>query len=135
MNIFSEVEKLNFPLGEYIVVGSGIMGAYGLKELKDVDIVATPNLFEKLRKSGEWQEVQWTYLDHTEGIFLRRNNVEVYLDVNCGDENPTTEKLIDSAKVINNIPFINFKQCLRFKKAYSKNKPKHFKDIEIIEKF
>ncbi|MEX0651862.1 MAG: hypothetical protein WD509_00220 [Candidatus Paceibacterota bacterium] len=45
MNIFERVKRLNFPFGEYVVVGGGVMEAYGLRNAGDLDIVVGSALF------------------------------------------------------------------------------------------
>lgn len=134
MNIFEEIDKLNFPSGSYVVVGSGHLIALGLKEGTDIDIVVTPELFEKCCQDASWEQIPWTYPEKLGQIFLRKGIVELYLDVNAGGFNPATMELIQRAVIINNIPFASLKDILAFKKEYLKTKPKHQKDIELIEK-
>lgn len=133
MNIFKELKELKFPLGSYVVVGSGHMIALGLKEGHDVDIVVTEDLFEKCKSEG-WEQVTWTYPDKLGHIYLRKDKVELYLDVNRGDFNPTTEELIQRARVIDETPFASLEDILKFKREYSKVNPKHLNDIKLIEK-
>ena len=116
-------------------MGSGHLIALGLKESTDIDIVVTPELFEKCYQDASWEQVPWTYPEKLGQIFLRRGVVELYLDVNAGDFNPSTAELIKRAVVIDNIPFASLEDVLAFKKEYLKNKPKHQKDIEVIEKY
>ena len=49
MDVIAEVKKLGLPLGQYVVIGSGIMAQLGLREANDVDIAVTPDLYAKLR--------------------------------------------------------------------------------------
>lgn len=132
MNIIEEVKKLNFPLGQYVIVGSGPMAIRGLREARDIDIVATVELFEKCKSTG-WQIMPWTYPEKVGQIYLKQDNVELYLDVNCGNFNPTTAELIERAEIIEGIPFTTLKDMINFKRAY--NKEKHLQDIKITEKY
>ncbi len=135
MNIFEEIHKLNLPPDSYVVVGSGHLIALGLKEGTDVDIVVTPELFEKCCRDDSWEQVPWTYPEKLGQIFLRRGIVELYLDVNAGDFNPSTAELIERAVIINNVPFASLEDILALKKEYLKTRPKHQKDIELIEQY
>lgn len=132
MNVIEEVKKLDFPIGQYVIVGSGPMVIRGFKEAYDIDIVVTREFFEKCKANG-WEVVPWTYPEKIGQIYLKQNNVELYLDVNCGDFNPTTEELIKRADIFEGIPFITLEDMLKFKKAY--NREKHRKDIEITEMY
>lgn len=132
MNIIEEVKKLNFPIGQYVIVGSGPMAVRGLRDAHDIDIVVTRELFETCKANG-WEPVPWTYPEKIGQIYLRKNYVELYLDVNCADFNPATEELIQRAEIIEGVPFIPLQDMIRFKRAY--NREKHHRDIEITEKY
>ena len=132
MNVIEEIKKLNFSSGEYVVVGSGPMAIRGLKEAHDIDIVVTPELFEKCRISG-WEEMPWTYPEKVGQIYLKKGDVELYLDVNAGSFNPTTAELIERSETIQGVPFVTLKDMINFKKAYGREK--HLKDIKIVEEY
>lgn len=57
MNIFDRVKKFNLPLGQYAVFGSALLEVWGIRPAADLDIIATPELYEKLKKDG-WAERQ-----------------------------------------------------------------------------
>src|ERR1700733_10485656 len=87
MDIFEEVKKLHFPLGQYVIVGSGTMAAKNIRESHDIDIVVSEKLFNECKKAG-WKILPWTY-EKPGQIYLKRGFTELYLDVNCRDFNPT----------------------------------------------
>jgi len=132
MNIFEEVRNLDFPDGQYVVVGSGPMAAHGLKEIQDVDIVVTSELFEKCKQEG-WEQVSWTYPERLGQVYLKRGLVELYLDVSCGDFNPTLEELLQRTEYVEGIPFAALADILQFKKAYGRSK--HLEDVLEIERY
>ena len=51
MNIFSKLKELNFPIGQYVVVG-GAMAAHGIRDAHDLDILVTPTLYQELISEG-----------------------------------------------------------------------------------
>jgi hypothetical protein len=64
MNIFEEIRKLNLPqvsnvpagqTRQYAVVGSGVLAAHGIRDFKDIDLLATAELYEKL-PAYSWKE-------------------------------------------------------------------------------
>lgn len=57
MNIFEELKKLEIPKEDFVVLGSGILSALGIREAKDIDLLVKPELFEKLKKDGWHYEV------------------------------------------------------------------------------
>jgi len=132
MDIVKEIKNLGLPIGKYVVVGSGPMAVRGLRDAHDIDIVVAPDVFEKFRNEG-WEVVPWTYDDHKGQIFLRKETVELYLDVNCGNFWPTTEELIDRAEIIDGVPFATLEDTIKFKHAYGCEK--HLKDIATIKSY
>jgi hypothetical protein len=58
-DIVSRVKELNLPLGEYCVFGSGVLEIYGIRKAKDVDLLVTENLYNKLKKEG-WKR-KWFF--------------------------------------------------------------------------
>jgi hypothetical protein len=132
MDFIKEVKKLNFSLGEYVIVGSGPMIIRGLKKAHDIDIVATENLFNKCKLEG-WEIKPWTYPQKIGQIYLRQGNVEIFKDVNCGNFNPTIKELIERSEIIEGIPFVSLQDMLKFKREY--NTEKHLKDIATTEEF
>ena len=131
MNIVEKVKALDFPDGEYIVVGSGILGAKNIREIHDVDIVVSSDLFEKCKNDG-WEQAPWTY-EKIGQIYLKKAEYELYLDVNCRDFNPTLRELLQRAEMIEGVPFASLEDSVSFKRVYGK--PKHLRDIELIERF
>ncbi|MEO6077191.1 MAG: zinc ABC transporter substrate-binding protein [Candidatus Andersenbacteria bacterium] len=130
MNILEEIARLNFPVDQYVVVGSGPMAAHGIRDVHDIDIVVTPELFE-ICKQRDWEHMPWTYPGKEGEIYLRNGIVELYLDVNAGDFNPTFQELFDRSEVVQSIHFASLEDIMRFKKAY--NRPKHLEDIQKIK--
>ena len=44
MNIIEKAKKLNFPAGEYVIVGSGTLDALGIRQANDLDVAVLPEL-------------------------------------------------------------------------------------------
>lgn len=132
MNLIESVRELQFPSDEYIVAGSGIMSALGLKEAHDIDIIVSDRLFDELKSQG-WEVVAYTYPDKLGQVYLRKGVIEIYHDVNCGKFNPSRAELMKRKVVIDGINFICLEDLLRFKKEY--NRPKDIQDMMVIEKY
>jgi len=126
MDIITEVKKLDLPLGQYVVIGSGIMAQLGLREANDVDIAVTPDLYATLRASGEWDEEE-----RYGKIFLKKDAVEINPRLDWERYATTTEEAIASATIIDGVPFINLNELVMFKRALGR--AKDLADIVIIE--
>ncbi len=128
MDIFKELKKLNFPIGHYVVVGSGIMAALGIREARDLDIAVDNELLKTLKKSGVYKE-EIRY----DKLFLVGSNIEIITQLNWEDYQTNVIDAISSAKIINGFPFLNIEETIKFKEALGREKD--FKDIELIKDY
>ena len=112
MNIITKVKKLDLPLGQYVVIGSGIMAQLGLRAAKDADIAVTPDLCATLRASGEWEEEE-----RYGKIFLKKETVEINPRLDWESYSATAEAAIASATIIDGVPFMNLNVLLAFKRC------------------
>lgn len=126
--IFKDIKKLKFPLGEYMVVGSGIMAVYGIRDYKDIDILVSKKLFNRLLNNKKWKLSQIK----NRGSVLKMKKYEVANSFLCKNYRPDTNWLIKNAEIINGVPFLPFSELVKFKKALGRKKD--LRDIQLIEK-
>jgi hypothetical protein len=128
MNIFEEVKKLNLPIGEYVIVGSGPMAAREIRDFKDIDILVSEKLYDELVKKG-WEVVE---VEGVGGKFkvLKKDIFEVNTTLWHGDYKPDTQDLIKRAEIICDVPFLPLQELIKFKTALGREKD--LKDIELI---
>ena len=128
MTIFEKVKKLDLPPGEYVVIGAGILEALGIRNTHDVDIIVAQKLFEKLRESKIYkEEIRWNK------IFLIGNQIEIGIKLDWENYSTTIKEAINTATIIDGVPFLTLEETIKFKKAMGREKD--FKDIELIEKY
>ena len=128
MNIIKAVKKLKLPLGEYVVVGGGILEALSIRGTNDVDIIVVPGLFDKLRESKKYkEEIRWNKM------FLIGDDIEIGTKLDWENYSTTIEEAIRRATIIDGIPFLNLEETVKFKKAMGRDKD--FKDIKLIEEY
>jgi len=131
--LIAKVKNLGFPKEKYVVAGSAIMVMHDLKETKDIDIVVSAELFNSCIKD-QWEKIPYTYPDKLGQIWLKKDDIELYLDVNHGEQfRPTLEELLSRAEYFGEIPFLSLNDLLKFKKSY--NRPKDQNDIQLIEEY
>lgn len=127
MNIFKRLEELSFPLGEYVVIGSGALAARGIREANDLDIVVTDKLLQKLINSREYKEVI------KDGrLFLENNDVDVTTKL-PESYSTSLKEAIKTADIINGYPFLNILETIKFKKALGREKD--YNDIKLINEY
>jgi hypothetical protein len=131
MNIFEEVKKLNLPMEEYVVVGSGPMVAREIRDFKDIDILVSEKLYDELIKSG-WEIVE---VEGVGGKFkvLKKDIFEVNTTLWHGDYKPDNKNLINQAEIICGVPFLQIEELIKFKTALGREKD--LKDIELINNY
>ena len=131
MDIYKEIEHLDLPTGDYVVLGSGVLAALGIRDIADVDLLVRPRLFDQLRERG------WEYgtLDYDGRVRERLTfgEAEAFKDFWYGDQNPDPEELIAHAEIIKGVPFLPLAELLKIKHAL--NRPKDHSDITLIENY
>lgn len=131
MNIIEETKRLGLPFGEYLVIGSGILGALGIREIRDIDLFTTPKLYETLLKEGwKLEEVE---ISGRMRERLVMGSAEAYKDFYLYDEPQDVYKMIEEAEVIEGVPFMSLPELLKMKQSLSR--PKDLEDIKLIEKY
>ena len=131
MDIFKKLKEIDFPIGEYVVVG-GAMAAHGIREAHDLDILVTPNLYQKLLEQG-YNKCLCENCLRTNRILLKKDNVDILPNYILGRYVGDTTTLINTADIINGYPFIKLSELIKFKKALARKKD--FDDIKLIETY
>ena len=125
--IITKVKSLSFPDGSYVVFGSAPLAIAGLREANDIDFLVSNELFEVLKNKG-WKELDKGKRDKplVYDIFEAHNNW------NFSSYHPTLEQLLNSAAVVEGIPFASFDEVRKWKIA--SGRPKDLIDIQLIDR-
>ena len=132
-NILARVRALNLPKGEFIVVGSGSLAAHEIRGADDIDILATPALFQELTSRG-WEVLDWTKSGMEDKKWLVKGDAQVSREMYLGDQlNLTFNDLIDDTEDIEGVTFMALGKLAEFKRA--RGKDKDLADVARIEKY
>lgn len=52
VDVIAETKKLDLSRGEYVVIGGGLLNALGVRPAKDVDLLVSQAVFDKLVQEG-----------------------------------------------------------------------------------
>jgi len=127
MDIIRKVKELNFPEGGYVVTGSGAMDTLGIREAKDIDLVVSPKVYEKLKSEG------WEEKFHDDGrTTLEKDIYEVMLTWDDINNKANLPDLLEDARIADGVPFVNVKRLMEWKKR--KGREKDLRDVELIQK-
>lgn len=131
MNIFEEIEKLDLPNDEVVVLGSGILSALGIREAEDIDLLIKPELFEKIKSEG-WQ-YEIIEIEGKPRDMLSKGNTQAFKDFWWEDKTLLPEEGIARAQKINGINFISLQTLLEYKKSMKREKD--LRDVLLIEQY
>lgn len=133
IDVFEEVTKLQFPEGHFIVVGSGILAAKGIRPAYDLDMVVSKELFETCAKNETWQRMPWTRRGRPGPDWLKGPKGDITIEITLEDHSLDVQQLLTRGEIIRGVPFLSLAQLLLFKRLYGR--PKDFEDIALIERW
>jgi len=128
-NLFNKVKDLKLPLGKYALFGSAPLGVRGLKECSDVDLIVTEDLWQKYKDKPGWKyKITEKGVEHIE---VDDGDIEIWHDWRPWYQDVTL--FIDSAEMINGLPFVKLEYLIEWKKKFGREKD--LKDLKAVEKF
>ncbi|MES3005450.1 MAG: hypothetical protein V4664_00725 [Patescibacteria group bacterium] len=132
IDVLQEVKSLNFPIDQFIIVGSSILSIKGIRPTYDLDIVVSQELFDRCKGEG-WEEKEWTWPVGNKKGWLKSGIVELTLECVTDKEVFDLQSLITEADVIEGINFMGLRWLLNFKKWHGR--PKDLEDIILIKNY
>lgn len=123
--LFKRTKALNLPIGEYAIFGSGPVGIRNLREIHDIDIIVSNNIYNQYKGKEGWEVKD---VENDNGLANEELAIEMWNDWGNGWE---IEKVIKEAEIIDGLAFVRLEWLLKWKKFL--NRKKDLKDIEIIE--
>ncbi|HPN14726.1 MAG TPA: hypothetical protein PLF71_01225 [bacterium] len=117
-----ELRLLNLPDKQYAIFGSGPMAVRGLRQAHDLDLLIKKDLWDELAKIYPLDE---------KGVALRAGHIELFSHWEPWFKD--TDQLIETAEVIDGLPFVRLEYVLEWKKQMGREKDKQ--DVVLIEKY
>lgn len=123
--LLNTLRGFNLPKGEYAVFGSGPLAIRGLRSTKDLDVVVSRKLWEKLSKDRKVIDFK-----HNKEVELAPGiEALLYLSTFGVD----MEKAIRNAEIINGLPFISLEDLIAAKEKMGRDKD--FRDIYLVREY
>jgi len=122
LKLLEKLEKLNLPKDKFAVYGSGPLGIRGIREINDLDLIVTTNLWEKLSKvypiegSDDERKIRIGEIEIVGGPILYK-----------------AEKMIKEADIIDGVRYVNLETIMKCKRKMGREKD--FKDIKLIKNY
>jgi len=128
LKFIEELKALNLPAGQYAIFGSGPLAIRNLRDAGDIDLVVTQELWDKLA-----QKYPLTKKETIKGPVTSINigHLEIYRDwLNL---TPKVKEMIDTADIINDLPFVKLEYVIEWKTFMGRDKDKN--DLKLIEEY
>ncbi len=125
--IINKVKELNLPPGSYVVFGSCPLAIAGIREAKDIDLLVSNGVYEKLNQSG-WKVVIKGPKDKP----VVHDIFEAHPNWDFSPYSPTLKHLLSTATIVDGIPFASLEEVRKWKAVSG---PKHQTDVELIDRY
>ena len=122
MNCLDELDKLNLPVEDYAICGSGPLAVRGLRENKDIDIVVRRRLWDELKQKHEIHKGK-------EGVKIRIGVIDIWPQIYGLD----VYTVINHADIISGNRFITLEDTIAWKKK--QGRAKDLDDIRLIQEY
>ena len=131
-HVIAQVKELNLPLGQYVILGGGALAGRRIRETKDLDVLVTQDLFEKLSKT---YPLDSEYEHKWKRKRLKLNNVEIYPDLYLENANLffDVEEVIKNAEIVEGLPLQPIDNLIKCK--LDSGREKDLYDVELIKQF
>lgn len=129
-DFIERVAQLRLPKGEFVVIGSGLLGALHLRESDDIDLVVSETLFATLAHTDGYHQYEKPTGVCLVGTDSAGKEVEIWQD--WGEALPFM-KLLESAITIDGIFFVHPDILLDWKSK--KNRPKDREDVRLLKEY
>lgn len=128
-DLIKELDKLNLPVDQYVIVSSGSLAVRGIREARDLDISVSAKL---------WSDLIKTYPAIDEHGISKIEIGDIIEILGGGsffhDESIATyQQIFDSADVIDGKRYMNLELLRKFKVKMGREKDQ--KDVELIDEY
>lgn len=127
--LFEGINSLQLNPEEYIVIGSAVLCALEIREVNDLDLVVSEELFKQFESGNTWGRKYFEDGDY----YLTKGIYEIGRGWGIANNEPNLKQLKEQQIIINDIPFISL-GFLRGWKAY-KGREKDLEDIKLIDEY
>lgn len=126
-----QLKKLGLPIDEFVIVSSGALAIRGIREAKDLDVIVTNSLWNKLTAIYQ-TEVE----NGVERIKFDNSNIDILNPAQSIFGNSgvvSVEEIFEKADIFGGIKFINLNHLKKIKLKLGREKD--LKDIELIDEY
>ncbi|MFH1047952.1 MAG: hypothetical protein V1738_06660 [Patescibacteria group bacterium] len=125
--LLDQLKTIGLSPNDFAIFGSGPMCVRGLRDAKDLDIIARGPALEIARTAGK----ESTALSGNVSFVFFDGDIEMFDRWAPGQWD--VDQLIDTADIIDGLRYVQLNQVLNWKRTL--NRPKDQADIELLERY
>jgi len=133
IKIGEQLKKLGLNSDNSIVIGSGILGALGIRKSNDIDLVITQEAYDILKKSGKFS------VEESHGReMLKKDLFEIATSWFILEKSYNFKDFLDNSTIIVGVRYLKLEFLYKIKKSWIDNKtarPKDIADVELMKKY
>ena len=125
--LLKELDNLDLPNNQYAITASGTLAVRGIRDSKDMDIIVTEELWERIASKYEVRKERFS--------MFSIGNIQV-LGNGSNFTNPalkSTREQIENADVIDGRRYVKLETVKKFKKDLGRDKD--IRDIDLIDEY
>jgi len=123
--LLEKFRKLNLPDKKYAIYGSGPLAVREIRKAKDLDIVVSNDLYEKLKEKYLTDPKKWRR--------IKIGEIEIYPSWAWEPKIKELEKIIKRAELIEGLRFVRLDDLIKWKKKMGRSKD--LKDINLVKEY
>lgn len=126
--VIDKIKSLSLLKGSYVVFGSAPFVIYGIRDVNDIDMYVSKELFEDLKNKG-WKKVYKGPKDEP----LNFDIFEAHDNWEFSPYSPTLPELLSRAVEVEGITFASLEDVKKWKQA--SGRPKDLIDLNLIDDY
>ncbi len=127
-DVIAKTKSLNLPRGSYIVYGSAPFAVLGIREVNDIDLLVSDELYEKLKKDG-WKKVIKGPNDEP----LTFDIYDAHRTWKFSGYAPSLPELLSRSFEVEGVPFASLEDVQKWKADWGREKD--LEDIILIDNY
>lgn len=128
--LLEQLKKMKLPKDAYAIFGSGPIGIRDIRDTHDLDIIVSDELFEEIKSDSSYINKSFEINGRSVEMYYK-NGIEIYNKWGPGEWD--TNKIIQSAEIIDGMPFASLDMVIKWKKIAGREKD--LEDIKLIEEY
>lgn len=133
MDILNSLQEIGLSNENSVVIGSGILSAYGIRESNDIDVVTDKSTYNKISAESRFAKAE----NHGREI-LTDDLFEIGTSWGVLGKDQTIDDLKEKSTVVDGVRYITIEFLMAVKQSWLQDddvRQKDIDDVKLIEKY